>query len=70
MPAGAEILSIQMQRGIVCMWAMVNPEAQNSPRCIEMFGTGANIPQGTLIKRRFLATVQDGTFVWHYFERI
>ncbi len=70
MPAGAEVMSVGIQRGVYSLWAMVDPTAEQVPRSIEIFGTGFNVPQGTMVKRRFIGTVQDGTFVWHFFERL
>jgi hypothetical protein len=32
MPKGAELLSIQVQRGIPCIWALVDPAAEKEER--------------------------------------
>lgn len=71
LPAGAQILSVAMQRDEVCLWALIDPKATKvQDRTFEIFGTGHPIPQG--IQRKFLGTVltHGGALVWHVFERI
>lgn len=70
MPKDAEILSIQTQNGIPCLWALVNPEAEKEVRNFEMFGTGHNIACN--IERKFIGTFQIDRLglVFHLFERI
>lgn len=70
MPEGAEILSVQDQDGALCLWALVDPQAPMVERLIEVFGTGHPIPTNMGISRNYLASVQQGRFVWHVFERI
>lgn len=71
LPLGANILAVQMQKHVVCLWAMVQ-EKQNKfqTRCIEIFGTGH--PMSQQFNRTYIGTVQqeEGTLVWHVFERI
>ncbi len=72
MPSGAEILSVQQQRGDLQLWAMVDPDLPKQKRVFEIFGTGTTMPdlssEGRV--RRHLATVQvcQGMLVWHVFE--
>ena len=40
MPYGAEILTVQMQKGIPCLWAKVDPQNKITTRKIAMHGTG------------------------------
>lgn len=63
MPAGAEILTVQIQNGLICAWAAVNVYAPLVKRKIIALGTGH-----TFSEAEYLATVQDGAFVWHLFE--
>jgi hypothetical protein len=67
MPAGAQILSAQMQGDTLCLWALVNPEGEKQWREIEVLGTGHPAPEAD---RRYVATTQmhGGSFVWHVFE--
>lgn len=66
MPAGAVLLSVQMQYGRLCVWAVVNPEAPTMPRRFWVIGTGRTVPERIGI---FLGTVQmaGGDLVWHVF---
>lgn len=67
MPAGAELLSAQMQGRTLCLWALVNPELPNELRTIEVLGTGNPAPEAN---RRYVSTAQmmGGSLVWHVFE--
>lgn len=66
MPEKSEIMDIQMQNGKLVMWAMVDPESENIEVKINMYGTGWETNDNA-IKDEYLATVQDGDFVWHLF---
>jgi hypothetical protein len=69
MPEGAKILSIQLQNGRLCLWALVARFASPEIREIEIIGTGNPImPLEDGLKREFIGTVQQGQFVWHIFE--
>lgn len=71
MPIDAQLLSIQMQRGNLCVWAKVETDGKLEPRKFEIIGTGHPIPSlvGTGQRRDHLATVQaDMGLVWHVFE--
>jgi hypothetical protein len=69
MPEGAEILSVQVQRGQVCLWALVNPNLAKKPRTIEIFGTGHEVDDSP---RTYIGTVQvhpmGSDLVWHVFS--
>lgn len=66
---GSEILTVQMQGDVLCLWALASPGTSIKRRRIEIFGTGNPIPEG---KRRYIATVQmaGGSLVWHVFENL
>ena len=70
MPSGAQILSVQDQDGVPCMWAMVNPEKAAEMRYFEIFRTGQPMCLDKAIERRFIGTFQQPPFEWHVFERI
>ena len=40
MPAGAQIVSAQMQGSSPCIWALVDPDRILKPRIVELVGTG------------------------------
>jgi hypothetical protein len=67
MPLGAKILTAQMQRDQLCLWALVDPAAPIWPMEIAIIGTGheARLARGM----EYVATVQelDGALVWHVF---
>ena len=69
MPKGAEILSVQAQRGEVVMWAAVDYRAATEARAFLVVGTGSveGVDEHTC---RFIGTVQlhNGDLVLHVFE--
>lgn len=67
MPAGAEILSAQLQDRAISFWAIVDSQAPLRQRCFEVLETGNSIPEG---KRTYISTVQAGLWIWHIFERL
>ena len=40
MPAGSRILSVQEQDRVVCLWALVDPDAAEVRRIVQFRGTG------------------------------
>ena len=65
MPAVSKVLRIEMQRGHVCMWVMVDPTTPKRKREILCFETGHEV---LATWDRFIGTVlvhDDG--VYHYF---
>jgi hypothetical protein len=68
MPAGAEILTVQMQIGEPCLWALVDPEAERETRTIFIRGTGH--PADRL--GRYISTFQvdGGALIFHAFEQM
>lgn len=69
MPTGAEVLSAQVQRGQICLWALCNPEAQREDRTFAIYGTGHPVED---TPGKFLGTVQleGGAFIFHVFEAL
>jgi len=65
MPANAQILTVQLARGGLALWAIVDPEVEVAKRCVVIRGTGQPI-EGTA--GTYIASVQDGSFVWHIFD--
>ena len=67
MPRGARILSIAQQHGKLCLWALVNPEADRVKRALRIAGTGH---QCDARAAHFVGTVlcNDGLLVWHVFD--
>jgi hypothetical protein len=70
LPVKAQLLSIQEQNGVVCVWALVDPASEFlEPRCLRIFGTGHLIPDSGLL---YVSTFQvdAGAFVFHAFEDV
>lgn len=67
MPVDAEILDVQTQNGIPCLWARVDPTAEKIKRSIITHGTGHVVPETTGI---YLGSYQmeEGMLVCHVFE--
>lgn len=68
LPEGAEILSVLSQNEEVCMWAMVNPDADKVIRTFAVIGTGWRLITEANLK--YIGTVQlnGGKLVFHVFE--
>lgn len=67
MPEGATILSVDVQFGRICIWALVEPTAPKEKRVFCIYGTGAAIADNL---GKFIGTVQlaGGEFIVHVFE--
>ena len=68
-PFGAKFLTVQVQNGVPCLWALVNPESGKVGRTIEVFGTGHHMDESD---REYIGTFQlsGGALVFHVFERL
>ncbi len=67
LPEHAQILTVHMQKGFVCIWALVDPDAQMEFRWFRMVGTGH--PIDVLESGSFVGTVFMGAeLVFHLFE--
>jgi len=71
MPKGAQILTVQAQRGVPCIWALVDPEMENEERSFVMRGTGHPIDDNMVPFLNYVGTMQmmEGTLIWHLFEK-
>lgn len=70
MPLGAKVLDAQVQNGVLCVWAAVDPNAQPEVRRFRLIGTGEEVPSdaiGHVVT--FQASGPHGeAFVFHLFE--
>jgi hypothetical protein len=66
-PKGGTILSLQMQKGIPCIWILVDIEAEKESRTFEVVGTGNPISHE---EGQYVGTfqLQSGELVFHVFE--
>lgn len=67
MPVGAEILSLAVQCELLCLWALVDPDAPMGARKFRVAGTGHAIHHEL---GRFVGTALQagGELVWHVWE--
>lgn len=67
MPEGAQLLSLQLQRGRPTLWALVDPAAPMGMRRFVFVGTGDNAVGAGM---EYVETLQfnDGNLVLHLFE--
>ena len=72
MPEGAEILTVQTQFDMPCIWALVDPKAKIEQRFFVIYGTGHDIYFDMGVKRKYIGTFQimKGAGIYHLFERI
>jgi len=69
MPARAEILTVQTQKGEPRLWAKVDTNLPEEPRVITTHGTGQPLPPEA---ERYIATykVSGDNLVFHVFESL
>ena len=68
MPQFAKVLTAQEQRGAVRLWVFVDPTKPPEARKFEVIGTGQTVDWWIGNDRKYVATVQQGGYVWHVFE--
>ncbi len=68
LPKGSTILTVQIQRGTPCLWALVDPTKLQEKRHIRIAGTGHPIIEKEA--SRYIGTVQmlESDLIWHVFE--
>ena len=69
MPAGAQVLCVQVQKGAPCLWAIVDPDQPLEYRYFRVCGTGYGFGMDRT-NSRYIGTFQldEGAFVGHVFE--
>jgi hypothetical protein len=67
MPIGAEILCLQIQRGVPCIWVKVDDSAKVERRTFIVVGTGHKL---SVNANKYIGTFQEanGDLIWHVFE--
>ena len=68
MPVGLEVLSVQVQKGVPCLWARCNPSAALEPRRFVAVATGESTRRDKV--GDFIGTYQlaGGALVYHLFH--
>lgn len=71
LPKYATILTVQEQKGLICLWYSCNPEAEKVTRSFLVIPTGLKEDSG-ICNHVYIGTVQlhDGDFIGHIFEYI
>lgn len=69
MPKNAQILTVQIQRDTLCLWAVVAPDVAVENRTIITRGTGHPLPENCNLE--YISTCQffEGDLILHYFEK-
>ena len=72
MPKGAEILSLQVQNNVPCIWALVDKTQSEEERYFETFATGERIIFTSRTERTHVGTYQlsSGRYIFHVFENV
>lgn len=70
MPKGAEILHAAFQLGVLCLWAKVDPDADEEERYVRIAGTGHPISESGGMRHIATVLTADGSLVWHVFETV
>jgi hypothetical protein len=67
LPRGSSLLSVQVQAGTPCLWALVDADEPQASRHFRVFGTGHPVPK---FSGSFVGTFQleGGALVFHLFE--
>ena len=69
LPRDALVLDVQLQAGRFVLWALVSLDQEEHVRCFFRFvGTGQTVPVRPLVS--YIATIQDGSLVWHVFKEL
>jgi len=68
MPEGAQVLCVQVQNSLPCIWALVDDKAKLVPYSFKWRGTGH--PCGGIEGDKYVGTVQlhGGALVFHLFQ--
>jgi len=67
MPVGAQMLTVQMQDDLLCLWALVDPNAPRASYTFRIAGTGHNIEEEKLLYIGSVLLFND-TIVFHVFQ--
>lgn len=72
MPSDAQILSMDVRRNKICLWALVDPKAKLCTRTFRRFVTGAELSSEDVAKMHFWKTclLHDDDYVVHVFEEV
>lgn len=69
-PQGAKLLSVQTQRDLPQLWALVDEKAPIEHRNFATYGTGNPMPDVDIGGYVGTYQIQGGAFVFHVFEAL
>ena len=69
MPAGSLLLDVQVQNGVPCVWARVDPQQPKVKRKLVTYGTGHPVPD-TTGDHVGSYQLQGGALIFHVFTVI
>lgn len=67
-PKGGKVLKIGVQKGIPCIWVLVNQNAEKEKRFFRGYSTGEELPK--VQKRTYIGTFELERLVFHLFEEV
>lgn len=74
LPKNAEILTLQAQRDVPCIWALVDPNKEKEKRYFETYGTGHPfaVNASMFSIRKYIGSYQllGAELIFHVFERL
>lgn len=68
MPEGAQLLFVDTQSDLICLWALVDPDATKEKRHFMLVGTGHDVPDQTKLDYIGSGMLFGGQLVFHVFE--
>lgn len=68
MPSDAEILAVQTQDGVPCIWAMVDTTDPPESRIFRIYGTGHPVNADEELAYVGTCQLHGGSLVFHIFE--
>jgi hypothetical protein len=68
LPLGAQILCVQLQFGVPCIWALINDKEPMTSRTVFVRGTGQDMGPAAE-DTTYIGTIQIYELVFHYFIR-
>jgi hypothetical protein len=68
MPAGAEVIHADIQRGEFCLWAIIPDQSAEKENRYFLIAPTGGPGDSRVIKKNHITTFLDGMYVWHVFE--
>lgn len=66
MPTHAAIIRVEFQHGVICCWALVDPNEPKEDVVLKIFATGDPVPDDCHYVGTF--TQANNSLVWHLFR--